>query len=79
MKFGEYITENGIYCSFVAKKIGISSQALHKIKTGKSEPGLKLALKIVEYTKGAVTLEDLIVHHVKKSNDDEKTQEKFIS
>ena len=79
MKLAEFMKEHGVMATFIARKVGISPQYLHKIKEGKSEPGIKIALKIVDATKGAVTLQDLIIDHVKKGNDDEEADKELVS
>ena len=59
MNLKEFRTNNRLTVADVASSLGITRQHVYEIERGSAYPSRKLALRIEEATKGAVTLRDL--------------------
>jgi transcriptional regulator with XRE-family HTH domain len=62
MKLDAYLKKRNISVSDAAEVLGYSRQRLYQIMSGTSQPGRVLALRIVAWSKGKVTLKDLIAN-----------------
>jgi len=60
MKLKEYLDANDITYSRAAKRVGISQQYLGTIINGQKYPSQTLAIKLEEYTKGAIKWTELV-------------------
>lgn len=60
MKFKDYIEENGLRVAFVAKKLRVVPLTVYKVMQKKHPPSLEVAYRIVKFTKGSVTIRDLL-------------------
>lgn len=76
MRLEEFIESTGISFSEFARRIGVHANTLRRIVQGKP-PTLLVAVKIQDYTKGAVTCVDLNNASIEESNEDvdEKTKQ----
>ena len=64
MKLFEWLAKEGQTDMWLAEQLGISRAAVSGYRTGKTEPALGYAQKIVHLTKGAVGYDDLIKGNV---------------
>lgn len=60
MKLKTYLKRRKMTLRAFAKKVGITSSAIHYYVTGQRTPQLGIALDIVKATDGEVTLRDLL-------------------
>lgn len=59
-KFAEWMQANDKKQRAVAQKLGISTSTLHDILRKNHVPGLNLAYRIEQYTRGAITVYDWV-------------------
>ncbi len=65
MRLSEYFEKYGVKAVWLAKKIGVSPQAISNIAKG-ANPSLEVAVKIEEATDGKVKCRDLLSNKKKK-------------
>lgn len=75
MKLKEYLSKHSIRYRPFAKDLGIAEQTLRSIMAGIRRPGLVLALKIEELTKGEITPQQLVAQDFQKVSE-EKARKK---
>jgi len=68
MKLDAYLKKRNISVSNAAEVLGYSRQRLYQVLSGTSQPGRVLALRIVDWSKGQVTLKDLITDSDRKDD-----------
>lgn len=59
MTLNDYLWQRRMTATDFARELGINSSHAWRLRTGKVEPKLDLASRIVAWTGGAVTLDDL--------------------
>jgi DNA-binding XRE family transcriptional regulator len=60
-KLKEYLANNGMRQEYLANKLKLTPHTIHNIVAGKSEPSLKTAVAIEDFTKGYIKPRDMIV------------------
>lgn len=60
MNLDQYFKEVKVNKTKMAKELGCHRNHLHDISKGKGTPKLKLAIAIMKYTEGKVTIDELI-------------------
>jgi len=65
MRLPEYFEKYGVKAVWLAKKVGVSPQAISNIAKG-ANPSLEVAVKIEEATEGRVKCRDLLPEKKKK-------------
>lgn len=77
MDLDEYLWRNKITLDKCKQEVGLSQAALCSLKRRKTSPSLLSALKLFEFSKGKITLEELLTHkhleEYKKWQDARKT------
>lgn len=59
MKLTDWMTSRALSPDDLAKQIGVTAEAVRRYRTGSRMPEPLIAEKIVEVTKGKVTVQDL--------------------
>lgn len=52
--FGKYLATNELTVDEVAEKLGVTKSYVHALASGTMTPGLKLAVEIQKWSRGAV-------------------------
>lgn len=60
MQLKNYRIQNKLSVAKVAQNLSVTRQHIYEIERGSAFPGRSLALRISEYTNGAVSVEDLL-------------------
>lgn len=60
MKLADWLKRNNMNQAELARRLGIAESTLSRIRRGKNTPGLDIAMKIEEYTRSEVSLQDLL-------------------
>lgn len=60
MDFNEWMEKNEITQADLARRLNVYPNQINNILRGKHKPSVKMCIKIKEFTKGAVTIDDLL-------------------